>query len=55
MYSTAAVVNILEGIRREIEHLDRTKEDASAKVDRMAAMEAVDKRIVHVIMSFKEE
>ena len=51
MYSTAAVVNILEGIRREIEHLE-TKEDAPAQVDRMA--EAVDKRIVNVIMSFKE-
>lgn len=53
MYSTAAVVNILEGIRREIEHLE-TKEDAPAQVDRMAAMEAVGKRIVNVIMSFKE-
>lgn len=53
MYSTAAVVNILEGIRREIEHLD-TKEDVKGAIDRMAAMEAVDKRIVNVIMNFKE-
>lgn len=53
MYSTAAVVNILEGIRREIEHLE-IKQEAPGAIDRMAAMEAVDKRIVNVIMNFKE-